>query len=774
LPFSYPFKGLGYTLADCPVSWDHFSDPDNVVTTRMPDSYAWYDMSVGFRALIIAFFVDRIHGFELQLDSDRQALLDKLVEKHIANLSSPECFSLNNHGMFQAQGLMGLLQTAGWAETAADKVDYALHLMEKLVTSQFHTSGIHNEHSPHYHFYVLATFEAVTKSGWYESSQIITERVASARDAQKWLVDPHKRPICVGDSILTAQKRVKFPENPDEGFVTSDFDSVGYSVLRSNWGVPAETASMVFLMGAYHSKTHKHRDCLSFDWFDQGDRIICDGGKYGYMSDKYRHYALSYRAHNAAEIEGFDVIKTKPYGSIIEPIEALPGGIYKMRGKLDYPAIKQDRNLYVKPGKWLIVADQLGYARARGTTLWFHLAPDYRLVTAKGTGFRATGDKERSLLVTCMGKDISMELHCGNEADMKGFVSSKDYEISPALTAAYTFHGDSHVVHTLFCLDATAHEEAQRFAVEQLGATESTSASSDTEPAPRPAPLVAKPGNLLPNIQHHKYASLEDLKLHFGAKTYTVETAGVPINFFCDRKASNPGRLLIMLPGASARKRGHIDFQRHGWAEDFPDHDVVAFSDPSLKADNSLGLAWFQNAPEAYGIDAVVELAKGLIKAGGYAEEDVAFFGSSGGGFTVLQMAKSFAKSPVIAINPQIYLYNYSWNHYKAMLDACYPGLSEEEVKATYNERITVQLDPGKRSAPVYVFQNTQDVSHLEMHLKPFTESLDASLVATFEERPKAPLKPFNVVLFDDPASGHAPPTREVTVGMLLPLLSPA
>jgi hypothetical protein len=25
LPFSYPFKGLGYTLAQCPVFWDHFT-----------------------------------------------------------------------------------------------------------------------------------------------------------------------------------------------------------------------------------------------------------------------------------------------------------------------------------------------------------------------------------------------------------------------------------------------------------------------------------------------------------------------------------------------------------------------------------------------------------------------------------------------------------------------------------------------------------------------------------------------------------------------------
>ncbi|WP_305972160.1 MULTISPECIES: hypothetical protein, partial [unclassified Mameliella] len=28
LPCSYPFKGSGNTLADCPVSWDHFKLAD--------------------------------------------------------------------------------------------------------------------------------------------------------------------------------------------------------------------------------------------------------------------------------------------------------------------------------------------------------------------------------------------------------------------------------------------------------------------------------------------------------------------------------------------------------------------------------------------------------------------------------------------------------------------------------------------------------------------------------------------------------------------------
>ena len=40
------------------IDWyqNYGEDSNDIVTTRMPKSYAWYDMSVGFRALVIAFF----------------------------------------------------------------------------------------------------------------------------------------------------------------------------------------------------------------------------------------------------------------------------------------------------------------------------------------------------------------------------------------------------------------------------------------------------------------------------------------------------------------------------------------------------------------------------------------------------------------------------------------------------------------------------------------------------------------------------------------------
>lgn len=737
------------------------SDPDNVVTSRMPSSYAWYDMSVGFRALIIAYFLDRISVYELPVSEENRELLEKLAQKHIANLRSPETFSLNNHGVFQAQGLMALLQTLHRGDAPGKDARYALELMERLVVSQYDTHGIHREHSPHYHFYVLNTFNAVVKSGWYAQSTEIMNRVEMAQAACKWLVDPKRRPVCVGDSILTPQTSLQFPEGGQE-YITSAFDSSGYGVIRSGWGASEGQASMLFLMAAYHSKTHKHRDCLSFDWFDRGERIICDGGKYGYKSDKYRNYVLSYRAHNTAEIEGFDILSLKPYGSAIESSEEVGDGVYKIRAKLDFPAIKHARDLYFKPGQWLIIRDHLDYARARATTLWLHLETDYSLISAAGQSFHAKGAGGRQLFADCLGNDVSLELHSGNETEMKGFVSSKDYEITPALTAGFSLHGKSHLLHTSLALDEQARTDALAYAVENLGAS----------PPQKPfSGMISESANLLPNIQHHKFLSPGHLKIFPGQQTYSVTVNKVPLNFFYHKKRKPRKKLLVMLPGASARKKSHMDFQRHAWARDFKQHDVAAFTDPTLKPTNTIGLAWFQHTPERYGISATAALVQTLIDKGGYAPQNVTLFGSSGGGFAALQLADFFPEATVLAINPQIFLYNYTPSFYQAMLETCYPGMSDADVRKKFKDRITVQVDPQKRKAPIVIFQNKHDENHMNRHLQPFLKQQDAASVSELQGADGERLNKINTVIYDDAASGHAPPSKEVTLEMLAPYL---
>src|SRR5690606_13818201 len=311
---------VDYLLEVAADWWSRYrDDPDDVVTSRTPDSYAWYDMSVGFRALVLAFFSNRISYFSIDLLAEERELLREICMKHVRHLRNPKVLYPNNHGIFQLHGLRALAETWEYPEKQRDR-QYAEGAMASLITQQFDATGVHREHSPHYHIFAVKTFEDVAASGWYDDVDGFREVLQSARKVTPWLVDPRKRPAAVGDSTATVQEDLEFPPDQvdvDAGLLVSAFRSAGYQVIRSPWSTPAGEATYLFFTGAYHSKTHKHRDCLSFEWFEAGHKRLVDSGKYGYFADDLRRYVLSARAHNTVEIEGLDILRMSPYGSAV-------------------------------------------------------------------------------------------------------------------------------------------------------------------------------------------------------------------------------------------------------------------------------------------------------------------------------------------------------------------------------------------------------------------------------------------------------------------------
>lgn len=271
--------------------WDTFSlDRDDVVPERVPDTYVWYDMSVALRALYVAFFWNRINFHRLEIEPEERDLVVRLAAKHRRNLGNPTTFSLNNHGIWQAHALMMLNLVFGFEESGFRRSSLPVKMMGQLVANQFDSNGIHREHSPHYHFFALRAFEQATSTGLYPRR--LTKRLRAATDVGKWLVDPLKRPVLVGDSLLTVQSHVDFPQSGGREPVVSDLRKSGIAIVRSNWSQQPQASGMVYFMNAFHSTVHKHRDCLSFEWFDRGRRLVVDGGKYGYSKDKFRHHLL--------------------------------------------------------------------------------------------------------------------------------------------------------------------------------------------------------------------------------------------------------------------------------------------------------------------------------------------------------------------------------------------------------------------------------------------------------------------------------------------------
>ena len=761
----------------------HGADPDDSVTTRMPDCYAWYDMSVGFRALILAFFLNRMAASGRVIPDPDRNLLQKLKRKHIANLSAARTFSLNNHGFFQVQGLMALIQTGAVGDYEAEH-RYAIKRLEELVDSQYHESGVHLEHSPHYHIYTTSTLSCVLASGWYRSSQHLETRLARAEHATYWLLDPRCRPVCVGDSIMTEQKAFKSgPEGVDrtEAYVTSDFDGSGYAVVRSGWDQAPELASMLFVTGMYHSKAHKHRDCLSFDWYDRGERVLCDSGKYGYRSDKYRQYFLSSKAHNSVEIDGFDILKLGPYGTAIRGIERLTDDVFLIRAGLEFKAIRHERELYFKPGAWLIAKDDLWFARAREFTQWFHLAPEYKLSFAAEGRVVAKGSKGRTVTIDCLASYLRPTFHLGDEQHMNGFISEKDYRFKPGLAVGFAGFGSQDEIATVLALGEREREDGLRFAASRLGSDIDMPPSPvELEESARPAGVTAlravpsggqsKTGPWLSGIEHTDFQDEDPRRLAEGRRTYHCREAETEFTFFADGKGSK--KLLVMLPGAAKTDGSPPEFQRHSWSEDLP-YDVLSIADPTLVPGSNLRIGWFQGRADAFAIDALATLIRRTIDDNGIAEADVMIFGSSAGGFTGLKLAPVFPDAPIVAINPQIELKKYQAAHYNLMIKAAYPGLSSAEAEAHFGDRMKVTIDLEARRRPIFIFQNDHDTKHLRFHLKPFLKRVPEALVTRTQfaigdggmglPDPSR----LNVVAYDDADAGHSPPDKATTLAMI-------
>jgi hypothetical protein len=454
----------------------YFDDPDDIVTSRMPDSYAWYDMSVGFRALNIAFFLDRINKYNISINVEQEKLLKELANKHIRHLSCPETTTLNNnHGMFQLQGLMALTQCLG-VEKYDSEYKYALSKMEQMVKDQFDENGVHKEHSPHYHIFALNIFKGVVKGGWYDECIGIEERILKAEQITKWLVDPLRRPACIGDSILTVQKTIDFSNisgDNDKGtnLILSNFNDSGYSIIRSRWDVDPSDATYLFFMAGYHSKVHKHRDCLSFEWFDQGEKIICDGGKYGYKTNKYRRYALSNKSHNTVEIEGFDILRMRPYGSALNSTKQLDDTTIHLNASLEYKAICFDRSLYLNAGKWLIIRDKLSHKRDRISTQWFHLKIGYKLRNSKDNRLVFTKN-QKEIIINCTNKNLDLSIYDGDEEIMQGFISEKDYVMVPAPAIGFSTEKKNEEIFTIIALSDEFESDALEYIKNSLSNTD--------------------------------------------------------------------------------------------------------------------------------------------------------------------------------------------------------------------------------------------------------------------------------------------------------------
>lgn len=465
----HPIMNVFDSLSEKGVALDYFfeimadwwgsyaTDPNDIVTARTPDSYAWYDMSVGYRALALAFFGNRLDHYGFTIAPNLRKLLIAVVTKHVDHLSNPRVFYPNNHGIFQIHGLMALAQV--YMPERFDSISsYAQRRMSELLGRQFDERGLHVEHSPQYHFFALETFRAVYRTGWY-NDPLADARLRRAEEACKWLVDPSKHISAIGDSNPTRMD-LDFPGSQKEaGLVASPFDASGFAIVRSSWDRPANESTYLILIGAYNSKVHKHRDCLSFEWYANGCKRITDMGKYGYHADEWRKLALSSAAHSTVEIEGFDILRLKPYGSAIDSVFAM-GGVAQIQASLRFKAVTHRRFIVVSEHGWLLIRDCLRFNRPREIIQWFQIGPEHILRTITKGRASFEGPDGSVLFVEALSGFVDSAAYFGDRSSLRGFVSPNDDTVEPNWAIGFASHAKELVADALLAVGADARQEA--------------------------------------------------------------------------------------------------------------------------------------------------------------------------------------------------------------------------------------------------------------------------------------------------------------------------
>ncbi|MEA5446307.1 heparinase II/III family protein [Gammaproteobacteria bacterium AB-CW1] len=419
---------------------------------RRRNKWAWYDMAVGLRAQKIALVLIalRYHGWQDLLEQDVWA---PMIEAHLKRLTDPKELNPGNHGLFQLNGLMALLWAWPDANDRVERIHYTERQMLALLHDQLGEHGVHREHSPHYHFFIVRTIEKVLGAPWWESADMtaIQDLVHRAHVAARWLVDPQDCCIPVGDST-DARIRVRDPSDirewphvENDGALGAIVD--GYGVIRSTPEAKSSRRSLLFVQAGFFGRTHKHADCLSLVWQERGENLLVDSGKYGYNSGPMRNYMKSARAHNSVEVDGksLSTDARDAYGNAMETVEPLGAG-WLMRADMHRPEadFRHRRTVLYMPRRTLVVLDELvstGKAGRRFTGWWqcnpdHHvgcLAPDQLLVTglkrdrAMTMAFFAEGVREAPRFETWLGRE---------RPEPQGWVSTGYLEARPTTSIA--------------------------------------------------------------------------------------------------------------------------------------------------------------------------------------------------------------------------------------------------------------------------------------------------------------------------------------------------
>lgn len=349
-------------------------------------SVSWVDMVTGRRAARLAWAISEAE-FNDDLITDKQLSdLIRLADFHVQRMLEPGYMADNNHGLYDALGLLALCEVLDELFSCEVATQKANQRLKQIFVHQFAEDGGHKEHSPAYHYLGIDLFNKGFETGLFHFGDAMQSRWDKAIALMPWFLDGTGGIPAIGDSDRRALHERKVLCSTDEtGCVQAAFlPKSGYGIVH-NLSPNGDSDGSLIMSCGFHSYIHKHLDELSFEWVEQGQHILVDSGKYSYDNDETRHFMLSRVAHNSVKVknERFTMERETFPGPCMRDLETLNDTV-KLTGSYDIPGTKtrHSREVIYTPGHNISIKDTLSENAKAPKQLW-HFADGYEITIGK-------------------------------------------------------------------------------------------------------------------------------------------------------------------------------------------------------------------------------------------------------------------------------------------------------------------------------------------------------------------------------------------------------
>lgn len=366
-------------------------------------SMAYHDDATAVRLEYYLFFYIWSRNTLPRLDIK---LLEQEMWKTADLLASVDFHSTGtNHGMYQDVSL--LLHSLYFYEerNCAEKyVSLAVKRLRHYFEIIFTKEGVHKEHSPAYHFWILDSMRKTLP--WIKEFNLtsmtkLEEIMCFSKDYSTHIFYPNGTlpPLC--DSMWiklpeayhslysdecflyarTGGKEGKSPLENDKVFMDS-----GYAIFRDDWS-KKENATYILFTAAYHVGYHKHSDDLNLFIYRSGE-IITESGPNGYdYKDPFTEYAYSSFAHNTLLVDGMGLVRSDKQYDKVKMINYKIGEEYSKATGINkrYKGVVHKREVsYYKNDDYICVVDDISSDKNHEYTLLWHMGADIHIQSYDG------------------------------------------------------------------------------------------------------------------------------------------------------------------------------------------------------------------------------------------------------------------------------------------------------------------------------------------------------------------------------------------------------